>query len=383
MVMRSQNKLLLSKVESSEGVDAAPAASDDAIKCANLRVTYNGRIITTDEHTGSLDSDAPLVGGMTLGVSCEVFLKGSGAAGTAPEFDPLLLASGMSKTVTGTAVPAAAEACGAGGTTTTAQLGSSASGTAQAYRGMPITLSEEVAGSSFITDYTAGKIATLTDTFAAIDADTKYQIPVNVRYSPSSGSIPSLTHYVYQDGKLLKVGGSRGRWRLALNAGGEARLFFEFTGILLESPTDVAVPSTPVFDDSQPIVFKNSVFKLNRTATPIQSLTLDWGNTLTNPDNPNKLEGFDPAIITKRDVTGSINPLAALVADRDALSDFRAGTQRIIHARLGATAGNRVGVTIPAAQYTGYGEGDREGAMTEELAFKAVGRDAGAFLTFY
>ena len=91
-------------------------------------------------------------------------------------------------------------------------------------------------------------------------------------------------------------------------------------------------------------------------------------------------EGSTRIIIDK---SVSINPLETLIATRDIMADFGAGTQRIVHARYGESAGNRIEMTVPAALYTGQTPGDRSGLATIEVPFSAVGRDAGAFLCFY
>jgi hypothetical protein len=381
-VLRAKNAVLLAKIEGTPGTEAAPSASTDAVLVENPRLAPTVNLIQTNEVTGSLDPEGPIVGGMQVTLSCDVYLKHSGSAGTAPEFGDLLKACGMAETVTGTAVPSSPEACANGGSTTLAILGSSASSTAQAYRGMPIDFTGNVSGSSFISDYTAAKNATLTDTLGgAITNTTKYQIPVNVLYGPSSATIPSLTMYLYMDGILYKLVGCRGTFQLGVEAGGVGRLSFTFTGLFL-SKTDAAVV-TPTYDSTRPPVFKGGTLKLNRLATAARALALDFGNTLAYPENPNATEGFDPGEITERRVTGSIDPIETLVATRDIMTDFRAGTRRILHARWGSSAGNRIGVTLPQAHYTGQTPSDRSGIMTVDVPFAAVGKDAGMFLCFY
>lgn len=380
--LRDTNAVLLAKIESTEGVENAPSASTDAILIENPQIKPSARIIETNEVTGSLDGRGPIVGGMTVDLSFDVLLKGSGAAGTAPEYGDLLKACGWAETITATAVPASAEACASGGSTTTAVLGTSASTTAQIYRGMPITFTGTVAGDSFITDYTAGKTATLADTMGgSIVATTNYQIPINVLYKPASGSNSTLTFYLYIDGLLYKVVGARGTFELSLDSGGIGRLKFNFQGMYL-SKTDASIV-TPTYDSSRPPVFKNGVFKINRLASAINSLSLSNGNTLTNPDNPNSLEGFDPAIITARKITGNMDPAETLVATRDIMADFRAGTNRIIHARYGASTGNKVGITLPANIYTGQNPSNRDRLSTVDVPFTPTTQDAGAFLCFY
>ncbi|MBK3734950.1 hypothetical protein GAY29_17945 [Azospirillum brasilense] len=385
MALRTRNQALLAKIETTEGVDAAPVPGTDAVLIENLQHSYNPNIIQTNEHTGSLDSRGPIAGGMTVQVTFDVFLKGSGAPGTAPEWGKLLRACGWAETITSTAIPAAPESCAAGGTTTTAVLGTSAGTTAQMYRGMPIVFTNTVTGTSFITDYTAGKTATLADTMSgAIVATTSYQIPVNVRYSPASINIPSVTLYAYRDGKLLKVTGARGTATLEFTSGGVGRMRCTFTG-MFGSQTDAPVPapSTMPTDSTRPPIWKGGRALVNRSKAAMASLSIDFGNQMTNPDNPNAAEAFDPAVITARNMTGSSDPLEELVATRDAIADFRAGAAQPIGLSYGAVAGNRVGLTIPAATYTNVQPGDRGGLATQGLQFACTGQDAGAFLTLY
>ncbi len=379
--LRARNAVILAKIESTEGTENAPAVTD-AILVENPQLNPAATLITTNEVTGTLDGAGPIVGGMKMDLSFDVYLKGSGTAGTAPEVGDLLKACGWAEVITGTAVPASPEACAAGGSTTTAVLGTSASTTAQAYRGMPINFSGAVTLSTFISDYTAAKTATLTDTASgSIVATTNYQIPVNVLYKPASSSIPSLTIYFYMDGLLYKLVGNRGDFSIALDSGGVGRFRFRFSGMFL-SKTDTSIV-TPTNDTTRPPVFKNGAMLVNRGATALQNLSLECGNGMVNPDNPNALEGFDPAQITGRDMTGSMNPNETSIATRDVMADFRAGTKRIIHARFGTTTGNKVGLTIPQALYTGQNTGERGGLATVEVPFAATGAEAGAFLCFY
>ncbi len=380
--LRSRNAVVLFKTETTAGTDASPVAADDAVLVENPQIQFNPNIVRTNEVTGSLDSRGAIVGGMTAQISCDVYLKGSGTAGTAPEFGPLLKACGWAETLTGTAVPASAEACGATGSTTTATLGTSASSTADAYNGMPIDFTGNVEGSSFIADYTAAKLATLTDTMSgAIDASTSYQIPANVLYAPASSSISAGTMYVYMDGVLYEFVGCRGTTGFALQSGGPGRIRFQFNGIF-EAKTDAAVP-TATYDTTRPPIWKGGKALVNRVASAMAALSVDANAQVINPDNPNATEGYDPAEIVSRNMQGQMDPLETLIATRDVMADFRAGAQRIIHARYGSTAGNRVGLTVPAGLFTNQTPADRNGLSAVTVPFDCVGQDGGAYLCFY
>lgn len=382
MALRFKNAVVLAKIESSEGVDASPSATTDAVLVENFSISFNPNVVRTNEIGGSLDGRGAIIGGMTVGFNFEVYLKGSGSAGVAPEWGKLLKACGWAETLTATAVPAAPEACGAGGSTTAAELGTSASGTANAYRGMPIDFTGTVSGLSFITNYTSGKVATLTDTMGgAIAATTNYQIPANVLYTPASASIPTLTFYVYADGLLYKFVGARGRNSFELAAGGPGKVRFDFR-CLFGGKSDASVPIA-VYDATRPPVWKGGVASIDRLAAAMSSVSVDTGVELVSPQTIGSTEGFEPAIIVRRAMTGKMNPLETLVATRDVMADFRSGTTRIVHARCGSTVGNRIGLTIPAALYTNANPQDQQGLLAVGADFDCTGQDAGAFLCLY
>jgi len=382
MPFRSKNAVVTFKIETTPGVENAPAASTDAVLVENPRATFNPNILQTNEVTGSLDGFGPIVGGMTVGIAFDVLFKGQGAAATPPEFGDMLKACGYSETITTTAVPAAPEALAADGSTTTAILGTSASTTAQIYRGMPINFTGAVAGNSFIADYTTGKLATLTDTLSgALIATSNYQIPANVTYRPGSTSIPAGTLYMYVDGLLYKFVGMRGNVSFSMDSGGIGRFSFNMLGMFL-SKTDTAIV-TPTYDATRPVPFKNAVLKLDRLARSIQNLSFDSGNSLVNPDNPNALEGFDPTEITNRNITGTINPMETNVSAQDTFTAFRNNTPMQLHARLGSSAGNRMGITFPKALFTGHNHEDRSGLFANQMPFSAIGPDAGVHICFY
>jgi len=373
---------LLAKTEVTEGTDPTPTAGTNGVLVSNVRVTPNPNVIRTNEVTPSLDPFDSIVGGMWIGLAFDVYLKGNGTPGTAPEWAVLLKACGWSETITATAVPPTAEALGGGGTTLIATLGATAVGTSQLYRGMPIQFTSAVTLDSFIRNYNAGKVATLTDTASgSLTGTTSYQIPVNVLYSPASTTIPSVTFYFYNDGIRYVMVGARGNATFRLESGGPGVISFDFRCMFV-SKTDVALP-TITYDTTRPPIWKGGSFTINQVASAGAAMTLDCGNQLTNPDNPNATEGFDPAVITMRNMQGTINPNETLIATRDIMNDFRTQTKRPLHAHFGSTAGNRVGLTIPSALYTGSTPGDRNGIRIVDVQWDATGQDAGGFCAIW
>lgn len=379
--MLSRRAALLAKVEPTEGVDAAPTAAADAVLIEQpLRITFTPNVIDTTEVNPSLDPFDPIVGGMGATVEFDLYLKGSGTPGGVPEWGRLLRGCGFFE-ASNAAV--AGGACGAGASLIQAVL-ATGSGTAQAYRGMPVQFTGTGAMLSAIYDYSgAGTIAKVTNTASAgLTTTTSWSIPINVTYTPTSNNIPSLTLWVYIDGVLYKIIGCRGTCPLTITSGGAGRMSFRFMG-QLTTKTDAALPTTAVYDTSRPPIWKGGSFTVNSADAAGQTLSIDPGNNLVQCDNPNAAEAFDPAVITARQVRGSINPKEVLIATRDIMNAFRTQVKQPVHARLGTVAGNRIAVTIPSALYLNQTPGDNNGYQITDVPFHATALDAGYSIAIF
>lgn len=374
--IRSRNSAVLFKIEAVPGVDAAPTAAD-YIPAEDASISFDLNTVQTNENTGSLDSSAPITGGIRATVSFSALLRGTGTAGAAPAYGRVLEVCGMRQTVSA----GVSDTEALGGTTTAADLPTVDFGTAaRTWSGAPLAVDGTV---TFISNYAADGTATLTEALptAVTDTSTVAILP-HVKYSPYSGDdIPTGTLYFYQDGLLYKLTEVRGSWSLNIEAGGVARLTFELSGMYL-GKSDAAVPVIS-FDAPTPPTWRGAKALVDRAPAACATLSLSSGNTVVNPTDPNAAEGFAGAIITARDITGNINPLETLVATRDIMSSLRSGNEQIIFARLGTQPGNRVAVTIPSAKYTAANPGDRDGLVTADCQFSAVGIDSGAYICIY
>ena len=396
--IRARKALLLAKAEAVEGTPETPTGGSNAVLVENISIAFNPNLVQTDEVTGSLDPRAPIPSGMACEIGFDTYIKGSGTADTPPECAALLKACGLLETITSSAVgvPTAA----ASGTTTTVTATAPFAATLALYNFMPLLLAVNPSflfeiGTSTLhmagiaPNRAAGRVATLTDLQSpALDNTTTLQVPKNVLYTPHSGTIPSLTMWVYMDGILYKFYGARGNMSLAVRSGGPGKFSFRFTGLFL-SLTDAAI-ATPTYQSTRPPIWRDAsdngygAMVINRVLSGVAGFGLDLGNQLTYPEDPNALEGFAPGVIVRRGINGSVDPIMPLVATNAIMADFRAATARIIHARWGSTAGNRVGITIPNAQYLNHQPGDRGGLATVGVPFFASGEDAAAMgLCFY
>lgn len=101
MALLSRKRIILAKIETTYGTDAVPTGGANAILIRNLDVTpLDADIVSRDLVRPYLGNYDQIIAAQKVRVSFEVELQGSGAAGTAPAYGPLLRACGMSETVT-------------------------------------------------------------------------------------------------------------------------------------------------------------------------------------------------------------------------------------------------------------------------------------------
>jgi hypothetical protein len=98
MPLLSRKRLILAKTEATYGTNSTPAGTD-AVLVRNLEVTpLEADVVSRDLIRPYLGNSDALLANPRVRISCEVEMAGSGTAGTAPRFGPLLLACGTAAT---------------------------------------------------------------------------------------------------------------------------------------------------------------------------------------------------------------------------------------------------------------------------------------------
>lgn len=95
-----RNTAILAKSETTYGVDAVPVGATDALLISSASVDINPTNVSRDILRPFMGAAEQLVGTRSVQIAFDVEVSGSGAAGTAPAWGKLLLASGMSEVVT-------------------------------------------------------------------------------------------------------------------------------------------------------------------------------------------------------------------------------------------------------------------------------------------
>lgn len=98
----TRKKFLIAKIESTYGTDPSPVGGSDAIQVTNVEVTPiesdNAQASAFQGFIGN-STRGTIVANKRVAITFDVELAGSGAAGTAPAFGPLLKSCGLSETI--------------------------------------------------------------------------------------------------------------------------------------------------------------------------------------------------------------------------------------------------------------------------------------------
>lgn len=301
--MLINREIILVELETTYNTDPTPTGAANAVLVESPSWSHEGaRMVERSNVKGSLAKDQQIFAGTLKQVTFDVELKGSGAAGTAPEIGPLLQACGMSETVS------------------------------------------------------AG---------------------VSVTYEPESSDHESVTIYYYQDGILHAITGARGNVSFSGEAGGIGKWSFTFTGHDA-GVSDASLP-TPTYDTTVPPALIGVTFSVGGYAAVINAFQFDMANGLAMPSNITAADGYGEIIITGRDVAGSFDPEAVLVATNPYIADWKTGeVMAMTVGPIGGTAGNRCTFTLGDVYYREVAPGDREGLRTFDISFGAVESASGA-----
>lgn len=98
MPLLTRKRTILAKLETSYGVDPSPTGAANAILVRNLSITpLNAELASRDLVRPYLGASEQLIASNYVTVEFEVEMAGSGTAGTAPAYGPLLQACGLAE----------------------------------------------------------------------------------------------------------------------------------------------------------------------------------------------------------------------------------------------------------------------------------------------
>jgi len=194
---------------------------------------------------------------------------------------------------------------------------------------------------------------------------------VDVTYEPVSTGHESFTVYYFQDGIRYIMTGARGNISFSLETGAVGKASVTLTGHIA-LPTDVALAS-PTYDGVVPVAVINAPFAVGGYSAIINALSFDMSNTVATPPDMSASDGYSEIQITGRDVNGSFDPEAVVVATDFPLQDLEQGNTLVLSTGvIGTGIGGRYQVDMPAIYYRDVSPGDRDGVRTLENPFGAA-----------
>lgn len=391
-LVRWRNGAVAVKTETTKGTDViagSPVAAD--FVGADCEVGLPQDLTPLQEYTGSLDMSAGIPGGLRPTIRLRIPIRGSGTAGTAPEWGKLLTACTMVETVTASAVgvPTAA----ASGTSSTITAASPFGTTAQQYTGMPLLLGGTVPDSlsqTAITNYTTGRVATVLHTAgSAFSTSTTLQVPINVLYGPTSDetAYKTVTIYFYADGLLWTFVGCVGDWGVELSTGQIGYLTFVMQGQFASHSATALPAAARASSRANPPRFvggsntgPSGISRLNGSLARISRLSLGANIGVVLPDNPEAIEGYDFGVPITRAFGGTIDPLMDTSLNVALFNAFKAGTTMRAGFMWGTTAGNRFAIVLPIVRQTQHSPTGRNGLGANSISFQADNPDGGAYI---
>jgi hypothetical protein len=318
MPIRTLNGIVAIRKETAENT-YTPTASGDCIYASDISYEIlEGAATARTELRGNFNKLDPVPGVAGGSIKFKVPLRGAGIAGVPPIFGTALLACGFSQTI--------------------------------------------VSGVSV--------------TYAAISAP----------YDGSTGAGlvnpgPSYSLDFFEDGVVYSTAGSWGTVEFDLADGKPMYASFSFQGTYI-APVNKAIPTSGLpADGSMPPTFLGAGLTIPSwigasasTSTPIfTELKYNLGNKLALRRDANSAAGIRGAIITDREITGSVDPEMLLPGTSDLFQAWRNGAAGAISTGVvGSTAGNRVQVLAPRCVYNKLAPANRDGIRTLGLDFQVT-----------
>ncbi len=389
--LAKENTLLAVETEDTEGVYKSPLSGASYLSPLSDGLEMNGAKELKERNilTGSIGSVTPRVGQRSITGSIGLELKANGSSGVVPEFDSLLLSCLGAKRQSTSVITTST-----GHTSSVVQIEDADIANFKigdivllkesgAFHVSPIIAVDETIGAAFIELLVAGASA----------FSDNVDIEKFTTYVVANDGHPTISLTKYLESKIVERGIGCRVTSLALNnftTGSIADLSFGIDGIDYEQALEVPA-HTPTFDAALPPLVLSACVYQDGVKIPVNDLTLSLENTIGWITSTCSESGRISSRITKRSVSGTINPYK----DDDNVDNYTRFRNQVAFS-LFFSAHNPTGVDgefkdvvagyLPNCIITELPQGDKDGVITEDVAFSADRGTAGdkdeMFLSF-
>lgn len=187
-------------------------------------------------------------------------------------------------------------------------------------------------------------------------------------WSPSSVSTNwgTVTCGWYVNGVLFRAAGCMGTASLMFQTNKPTRVQCQMRGVwVTPSDTSIIAPTFPLTAAVAP-AWNGSTLTLGGAAVQPTRVQVDLGNQVELIEDATAAAGYARAWISDRNVTGTMDPLAELLATRNNHSAWLTPTEQAL-----AIAYADMSLSVPKLQITNVPPGDRGNLLSYDLSWKA------------
>ena len=432
MVFKTFDRKVYFALESTEGTYNAPNASTGYIETTEPTFAVTNRMFERNPTRGAIGLVPQVVAGTsktapsgTVEISFSVEMAGSGTAATAPRWGTLLKACGMkaadgidadgssadaSRVLQRVALTGNLAGSGAAPLTMFHKENISADGSDTAYDAA--NRCGRVIGDVGYDDgeifYVKAGATNVPQTTEPVCGGVSTARGVQNGASAASGcawfpvsdgalggeAYTSLTlrfvigNQTVTTGTALTAVGCRGNVEFVFVAGDRVMMNFTFQGRLKGyeegvtfTPTAEGRPIPPAFVGAD-MTIQDSTYGASSAASVsgqiFNALTINMGNQLAVREDVEVASGYAACFITGRAPTMTWNPDAVLAATYDYWERFLVGEMSRTKLDVGSATGNKFQFKMPAVQFTGLAEGNRDEVVVYDTTSNLTGGDYGS-----
>lgn len=236
------------------------------------------------------------------------------------------------------------------------------------------------AGSSIGSSNSGGNVG-LASALIACGVQQTLVVATSATYKPYSVvsliaplSNTSVSLAMMLDGKMYKLWGARGNAKLTLETGKPGMISFEFTGADWSEEDESLVSASIEYNSNTPPVFQDVTLTIGAYAAILSKVVIDLGNKVTLRKSVKASSGNLSAIITGREPTLSFDPENVLVATKDFMGEWKAGTVAAAAASWGSTP-SAFALSCDHVQFQSVALADRDGLATFDVQALLTGVD--------
>ena len=195
---------------------------------------------------------------------------------------------------------------------------------------------------------------------------------------------PPLAMKLFTDGKAMTGNGCRGNVSFNFEVNRPVRMDFTFRG-QLASTADTPLLTGIDYANVDPPLWETSAigFARNETAAEdaiedeiepcMTAMSVDIGNQSADRKCAGATDGLLEVLTSARDGSGSMTVEDTLESDIGWITRIQDNETVRLRVTVGGTAGNKFTFSMPGIQFTGHSEGDTDGIVTQDMAFRLTG----------